>query len=714
MINIYLIDTFKVEKNHGLNTYIDQLGLGLNKHQLTLTYVWINSPFQKTEQDNIYIPKSMDKSPYYQDLTIAQLLSENVKEIDNPIFHFNWINHLPISHHLKRLTSCITILTKHCIPWRDLVTNHYPSFYEINQAFVKGHAMRIREPKMQREVVGYDSIDHIITVTECAKKSLVELFKIDTSKITKVTNGLASEQIKPNFRGDKKKLRSKYGFNEDEKLIIYAGNVNPRKGIFDVVSGLSKLYEKYTKLKLIIAGPGNYDGVLKLLKGNWGRVTICGSLDKQTLYDFYAMADIGIVPSYVEQCSFTCIEMMYSGLPLIVSDVDGLKEMVDDNCGLKTKVDFKKNRASLNQKLLLEKISFLIENPRKAKLLSDNAQRYAFEQFNAERMAKETIATYHSVILKKIENEKRKYESRLVQFKVPFVSIIIPCYNTEKHLIECLNSIKAQTFTNFEIILINDGSTDGTEKLIKNHSDLRIVYIKNDDNLGVAQSLNKGIALAKGKYILRMDADDTMHEERLQIQINFLENNNDYGLVGSWHNVTDPNGLPIQRIETHEDTDLISLAMLFYNPISHPTVMMRSELAKTNPYNVEYIRCEDYELWFRLAKQTKIKNIPKALVSYRIHENSTGIQHQKEMQHNVMELLSNELEKLGIDHTAQELLLHCTIGFGMAKRFFNTPERIEQLNSWLDKVFNSNCISTRYTKMKVKKFRKLLLETVVN
>jgi glycosyltransferase involved in cell wall biosynthesis len=705
MLKIYFIDSFKPEKNHGLNTYTAQLGQGLANHQLNLTYVWLNAPFQKIEPFNIHFPKLAVKSPYEQDLSVAQFLAERVKGINSPIFHFNWINHLPIAHHLKKLSNCITVLTKHCIPWRDLVTNHYPSFYNINQAFEKGLNFQFKDPKIQREMMSYDSIDHIITVTECAKKSLTQLFKIEESKITKVSNGISPQEIRPSLNG-KNRLREKYGFRTDEQLIVYAGNVNPRKGIFDVVGGLKGLLRKHPRLRLIIAGAGNYEGILKLAKDNWSRLTLCGSLDKQSLYDFYAMADMGIVPSYIEQCSYTCIEMMHSGLPIIVSDVDGLKEMVNNNCGLRIKVDFKKDNAELNKKDLVAKISDLLNHPEKAKLLAKNAKQYALQHFTAERMARETVAVYEKVSESKVESSRLKVGRTN---NVPAVSIVIPCYNAEKYLQECLDSIYRQSFSDFEIILINDGSTDATEEIIKNQTDKRIVYLKEDVNEGVAISLNKAIALAKGKYIARMDADDIMHPDRLKEQVEFLGKNPDYGLVGSWHNVTDQNGMPMQRMEALENDEDIALSMLFYNPISHPTVMLRSELSKANSYNVEFNRCEDYELWFRLAEKTKLKNLPKALVNYRTHRQNTIVQHQKETQQNVMELLSNQLEKRGIEHSIDELVLHCAIGFGMGQRYFNSPERIASLHSWLDKVFANKTISSNYTKTQLKHFREQLL-----
>ncbi|MBB2143947.1 glycosyltransferase [Pedobacter sp. LMG 31464] len=722
MINVFYFDLDLKNSINGVSSYKNNIIPYLEANRnIILHYVVFSDKFTepKVEEQSsrkLYkLPVSSFSKLFTDDIDLKSIsfFVNEIKNCKNIVLQFNWINLCNLAYLIKKQITCTTILVNHCISWKEYVSSDYKLFYELHNAFTKNKAIKITNKQILYEIGSYTYIDHIITVTDCAKKSFTQLFKIDTHKLTKISNGLNPSLIQPQFNHNKNKLRKQYGFDEVEKLMIFAGNINLQKGIFDIVSSLSLLLKKHPNFRLIIAGPGNYEGILKLAKNNWSRITLCGSLDKQTLYDFYAMSDMGIVPSYVEQCSYTCMEMMHNSLPIIVSDVDGLKEMVNDDCGLRIKVDFKKDKASLNQKDLIEKISFLLENPEKAKRLTKNAMRYALANFTAERMAEETVAVYEKTLSGKTELIKNNIQSKVISSSTPFVSIIIPCYNAQKYLQECLESIFKQSFTDFEVILINDGSSDGTDQLIKNQTDTRIVYLQNESNLGISYSLNKAIKLAKGKYIARMDADDTMHVERLKKQIDFLEANLDYGLVGSLHNVVDPNGMPFYKIEVPEENKEIDLGMLFFNPISHPTVIMRSELAKKNPYNIEYSRCEDYELWFRLSRKTKIKNIQIPLINYRTHPNNTVMHHQKEMQQNVMELLSDQLDKRGIEHTTEELVLHCAIGFGMGKRFFNTSERLENLNNWLNKVFASENISSKHTKTELEKFRRFLLEKCV-
>ena len=115
------------------------------------------------------------------------------------------------------------------------------------------------------------------------------------------------------------------------------------------------------------------------------------------------------------------------------------------------------------------------------------------------------------------------------------ISIILPAYNAEKYLKEAIDSILAQTYTNFELIVINDGSTDKTEEIILSYQDSRIRYIKNEKNLKLIRTLNKGIGLAKGKYIARMDADDISLPHRLKEEVEFMEAHPNIGEIGRAH-----------------------------------------------------------------------------------------------------------------------------------------------------------------------------------
>ena len=210
----------------------------------------------------------------------------------------------------------------------------------------------------------------------------------------------------------------------------------------------------------------------------------------------------------------------------------------------------------------------------------------------------------------------------------PKVSIVLPVFNAEAYIGESIVSLINQTFKNFELIIIDDASTDGSLAAIYKFSDPRIKIIENEKNLGIVGALNRGIEAATGKYIARMDADDICYPDRLKIQIEYLEENHDIGLVGSWINGF---GVSIRSYIhkypiSHED---IEACMLFQNPIAHPTVVIRREILVSNQlrYSNEFPYVEDWELFSRVIQLTKFHNIPRPLLKYRIHPSSSSQHH---------------------------------------------------------------------------------------
>jgi len=199
---------------------------------------------------------------------------------------------------------------------------------------------------------------------------------------------------------------------------------------------------------------------------------------------------------------------------------------------------------------------------------------------------------------------------------IPAVSIIIPVYNAGEYLPECLDSIIKQIFPDFELLIIDDGSTDNSIDIIKSFPDRRIRLIMNKhDFIG---SLNLGLNEAKGKYIARMDADDIMLSHRLQTQYDFMETNPDIDICGSYAESFGELKDIIQR--PVKQTDIVS-SMLLSNPIIHPSVMIRRSILRQSGclYQYGYACAEDYKLWTDLAlKGFKFANIPEPLLLYRI------------------------------------------------------------------------------------------------
>lgn len=221
-----------------------------------------------------------------------------------------------------------------------------------------------------------------------------------------------------------------------------------------------------------------------------------------------------------------------------------------------------------------------------------------------------------------LEFSEKSLESKMS--RTPAISVVMPAFNAERYLGEAIESILSQTFTDFEFIIINDGSTDKTESIIQSYKDPRIVYIKNNTNLGLSKSFNIGIERATGQYIARMDADDVSVPERFATQISLLKRKPHVDLVGSsiWRIDKDGNKLGVHsRPEKHMEIKFMSL---FSTPMIHPTIMGRTETFKTHRYNEDFFNSEDYELWSRLLfhTSTRFSNILEPLLLYRAFPNS--------------------------------------------------------------------------------------------
>jgi len=216
---------------------------------------------------------------------------------------------------------------------------------------------------------------------------------------------------------------------------------------------------------------------------------------------------------------------------------------------------------------------------------------------------------------------------------VPAVSVILPAYNCEKFIGKAIQSVLQQTFTDFELVIINDGSTDNTESIIHEFDDQRIVYLKNSNNQGLIYTLNKAIAHANGKYTARMDADDICLEERLAKQKTFLDQNEDIAVVAStieFINEQDEK-TGIWELDRQTITPAqIRRAILKQNCIAHPTVMMHTEITKQMKYKEYQKNIEDYDLWLRLLNRGyKIAKLDEPLLLYRIHDSSITAIHLK-------------------------------------------------------------------------------------
>lgn len=231
----------------------------------------------------------------------------------------------------------------------------------------------------------------------------------------------------------------------------------------------------------------------------------------------------------------------------------------------------------------------------------------------------------------------------------PKISVVMPVYNGAKYLKYSIESILNQTFEEFEFIIINDGSSDSSKDIVSSYNDKRIIYIENSKNIGIIQSLNKGLDFASGDYIARMDSDDISTKDRFKIQYNIIEKNHNIGLCGSFIRHFGDVFFP-RKIKLPVNNDKIRAGFLFGNQLAHPTVMIRNSLLKEHNlfYDENHKTIEDYGLWVRLLPFTEIVNIPKPLLKYRISNSSitSSIANEEQKKIERMQNISNVFREL--------------------------------------------------------------------
>lgn len=207
----------------------------------------------------------------------------------------------------------------------------------------------------------------------------------------------------------------------------------------------------------------------------------------------------------------------------------------------------------------------------------------------------------------------------------PEVTVLMPVFNAGEYLHEAIESILQQTFTDFELIVVNDASTDGSDRIVDSYRDPRIIRITNERNLGASESRNRGIRIAKGTYITPMDADDVSDRRRLESQISFLKGNPDIALVATWGTVIAQNGDLIKQVKIPQNPFLLRWRLLLNNQLIHSSVMVPSRILRNlGGYNKSFESAEDYELCSRIILDNPIAVIPDFLVKWRCHAKSLG------------------------------------------------------------------------------------------
>jgi glycosyltransferase involved in cell wall biosynthesis len=267
---------------------------------------------------------------------------------------------------------------------------------------------------------------------------------------------------------------------------------------------------------------------------------------------------------------------------------------------------------------------------------------------------------------------------------MPLVSVVMPVYNCEKYLKDAIDSVLAQTYKNIELLIVNDGSTDSSKKIILSYKDPRIRFFENESNSGIVYTRNKGLDYASGEYVATLDSDDIALPERIEKQVDFLEKNRDYAMCGTFYDTIDSNGKFLKKIKFPTSNKDITTFLVLGNCFCNSTIMARTQLAKDLKYTPGYDIVEDYELWYRMSRRAKIANLPFCGTLYRVHANSISVAKMNDMFARVKKINNRILADLNLEFSAEELEVHSSL-LNRNIAFFKDDIHFSELELWMGK-----------------------------
>lgn len=267
------------------------------------------------------------------------------------------------------------------------------------------------------------------------------------------------------------------------------------------------------------------------------------------------------------------------------------------------------------------------------------------------------------------------------------VSIITSVYNCQKYILEMIESIINQTYTDWEMIIIDDASIDCTWDLIEKVDDKRIIKIRNNENLGLTKNLNIAMSLASGEYILRVDGDDVAMPNRIEKQVAYMEKYNDVILSGTWMRSF---GLQYDILKSALQDEELRVRMILNSVIYHPTFILRSkELKKYNiRYNERMEFAQDYDMIFQLCKYGKIANIPEVLMKYRMSDAQISMKKRKKQIENANITRRKILSELEIELSDE--IFRCWVNFCVGSMGFVDRSEIDCIRDIIDKIDINN------------------------
>ena len=415
-MNLYLFTDNDSAAMYGIGTYLNELTHALDGSAIHIHIVHLHShrpEFEIVKVNRVnhwYIPEVRNQNTFSGLVTkveeycrnVIYLLKLHINDTGDLVFHFNFNQYCLLAKGLKMLFNCKTVTTIHFMKWALELQGNISRIHSIEKRpeNERSDYEQILYKTDEYESLLYRESDRVIALSQYAQSLLYERYRINPDRITFIPNGL--EDINPMSEFDRIALRRKWGLSLTETLIVFSGRICEVKGLIYLIKAFRRVVEKKSDCRLMIAGNGEFDRHMKECDGIWTNVTWTGLLDKDKLYELYSIADIGVLPSFHEQCSYVAIEMMRHALPIIGSTSTGLKEMiVDGETGLHVPVIEHSDRTEFDSELLSEKILFLMENPEERLFMGYNARKRYGNTYSIDIFRENMQKFYHSLLKSK-------------------------------------------------------------------------------------------------------------------------------------------------------------------------------------------------------------------------------------------------------------------------------------------------------------------------
>jgi len=413
MISVFIFKSNARGMQYGIGTYIKELSEALISHTDVNVYI-INYHSAECKEytiekvspkyTKISLPTPRSSSAIQKDLnlyekryasSIVNLLSNLISKNGKVIFQINYIDGLPLIKKLKERYSHPVISVVHFAQWQEL----------FNGNKIKLRGLNIDKPSnnieytLSLEKEMYELSDRIISVTSYMKDFLINEYGIKRNKIDVITNGLnVRQQIFSNE--EKEKLKHKLGFKSDEKIVLFCGRIDPSKGIFFLLEAFVEACKILNNIRLVVVGQGDIQECLQKYQLFYGKITFTGFLTQKQIMPFYQIADVGVNPSVYDHCPYTILEMMSNKIPLIISKINGLDEILnEEECiFIEPEIDIIGNFSLPIQKLA-NAIIHLTNNESIANALSEVAYLKVLSKHSILEMGKNTFQTFEKAYL---------------------------------------------------------------------------------------------------------------------------------------------------------------------------------------------------------------------------------------------------------------------------------------------------------------------------